>query len=365
MLVVCNHAALLALKFLGPAETTPATTVWNLARFGAFGVDIFFVISGFVMAMSAQRFNGVSDSVRFLAQRYNRIAPLFYLLSAVLFADMIRASVAYNGLEVFNTLTFIPWLDSTEYHWPIHYLGWTLAFEFVFYVVVAGLIWAGRGRDVVLLAAILIVLAIIGRWAALPWMPWLMLTSPMMVEFALGVLLYAAFRQGWFDRSAGLWRGLAVVAIALLLWPNFNGSTTVHDVVTTQFSWSGAALRLVWWGVPALFIVAAFLTLAPTRNSALRRWAVAIGDATYSIYLTHLFVVRIGEEVIERTPLPPIVVAISVVLISPIVGILCYRLVEAPLMHRGQRVISRLFKRSPPGGQHPGSQPPSSQSART
>ena len=354
MLVVCNHAALLALKFLDVPETPTTSAVWNLARFGAFGVDIFFVISGFVMAMSAQRFDGVGGSARFLAQRYNRIAPLFYLLSAILFADLVRASVPYSPLEVFNTLAFIPWLDGSEYHWPIHYLGWTLAFEFTFYLVVAALIATGRSRNVVLLAGVLVILAAIGGVVGIPWMPWSMLTSPMMVEFAFGVLLYAAFTHGWFDRSAGWWRGLGLAALALLAWPNFSGSTIVHDVVNTQFTYGGGALRLAWWGIPALFIVAAFLTLSARGDGPLRHAARAIGDATYSIYLTHLFVVRLGEEVIERTGASPIPVAIGIVLVAPLVGVACYRLIEAPLMHQGQRLISRIFDRPLPAGRAAG-----------
>jgi len=343
MLVVCNHAGLLALKFLEIPETPSSSTVWNLARFGAFGVDIFFVISGFVMAMSARRFDGGAGAARFLVQRYNRIAPLFYLLSAVLFADLIRAHVAYSPLEVFNTLAFIPWLDGTEYHWPIHYLGWTLAFEFVFYLVVGALIWAGRGRDAALLALVLILLALIGFVADLPWMPWRMLTSPMMVEFASGALLYVAFGRGWFDRSHGLWRALALASLFVLAWPVFSATSLLADVGSRQFEYGGAALRLLWWGVPALAIVAAFLTLTVSSDGLVRRVALAIGDATYSIYLTHLFVVRLAEEVIERTGASPVLVAIGVVLVSPLVGVACYRLVEAPLMRQGQRAITRWF----------------------
>lgn len=357
MLVVCNHAALLALKFLPIPETSPPGTIWNLARFGAFGVDIFFVISGFVMAMSARRLDGGADAARFLTQRYNRIAPLFYLLSAVLFADLIRASVAYSPLEVFNTLAFIPWLDGTEYHWPIHFLGWTLAFEFVFYLVVAALIWIGRGRDATLLAIVLMVLALIGHWIDLPWMPWRMLTSPMMVEFATGALLYVAFGKGWFDRSRTVWRGLAIASLFVLAWPIVSGTTLLQDIGTRQFEYDGAALRLFWWGLPALAIVAGFLTLTATGDGALRRAALAIGDATYSIYLTHLFVVRLGEEVIERSSVSPVLVAIGVVLVSPLVGIACYRLVEAPMMRRGQRIISRWF------GSRTAAQPPAGRSS--
>ena len=142
MLVVCNHAGLLALKYLEVPENRLHRCQWNLANAGVFGVDIFFVISGFVMAMSARRFDGGLGAIHFLAQRYNRIAPLFYLFSALLLAEMLRSQVPIRKCaSVLNTLTFVPWFDGREYHWPIHYLGWTLAFEFVFYGVVATLIW--------------------------------------------------------------------------------------------------------------------------------------------------------------------------------------------------------------------------------
>ena len=186
MLVVCHHAALLALKYLEFPENSAHRMQWDLANAGVFGVDIFFVISGFVMAMSARRFDGGRGAIHFLAQRYNRIAPLFYLLSALLLADMLRAQVPFDVRDVLNTLTFVPWFDGREYHWPIHYLGWTLAFEFVFYGVVAALIWSGGGRHVVLLAAILAGLALAGALYDAPWMPLRMLTSPTMVEFGFG-----------------------------------------------------------------------------------------------------------------------------------------------------------------------------------
>ena len=96
MIVVCHHAALLALKYLELPENSAHRMQWDLANAGVFGVDIFFVISGFVMAASARRFDGGRDAIHFLAQRYNRIAPLFYLLSALLLADMLRAQVPFE-----------------------------------------------------------------------------------------------------------------------------------------------------------------------------------------------------------------------------------------------------------------------------
>ena len=344
MLVVWNHAALLALKYLELPENSAHRMQWDLANAGVFGVDIFFVISGFVMAMSARRFDGSLGAIHFLAQRYNRIAPLFYLLSALLLADMLRAQVPFEVRDVLNTLTFVPWFDGREYHWPIHYLGWTLAFEFVFYGVVAALIWTGRGRHVVLLAAILAGLALAGALFDAPWMPLWMLTSPTMVEFGFGVVAYRAWRAGWFDRQALHWHLFLLAGMALFLWSIF-GEHLVHLLANELFDHTGALRRLLWWGVPAFAIVCWALTLAPDADRWPRRVARLIGDATYSIYLTHLFVVRLAEELIQRSDLPVVLVAVSVMIISPIVGWASYRLVEQPLMRVGQGWIRQYMTR--------------------
>ncbi len=345
MIVVCHHAALLALKYLEFPENSAHRMQWDLANAGVFGVDIFFVISGFVMAASARRFDGGRDAIHFLAQRYNRIAPLFYLLSALLLADMLRAQVPFDVRDVLNTLTFVPWFDGREYHWPIHYLGWTLAFEFVFYGVVTALIWSGGGRRVVLLAAILAGLALAGALYDAPWLPLRMLTSPTMVEFGLGGLAYRAWRAGWFDRRALRWHLFLVAGMALFLWSIFGELHLVHVMATDVLDHTGALRRLLWWGIPAFAIVCWALTLTPGADRWPRRGARLIGDASYSIYLTHLFVVRLAEEVIQRSDLPVVLVAVSVVIVSPVVGWASYRLLEQPLLRSGQGWIRQYMMR--------------------
>ncbi len=346
MLVVCNHSILLALKHLGTPDDPQHATEWKLAYAGAFGVDIFFIISGFVMAMSARRFHGAPGAADFLAQRYNRIAPLYYLLSAVLFADILRAHVAYSARDVTNTLTFIPWFDGRVYHWPIHYLGWTLAFEFLFYGVVAALIWLQPAQRLKMLAAILLILPLFGALVDWPWMPLRMLTSPMMIEFGLGVLLYQAWLAGWFDRMRARWHLLFGLSLLFYVWPVLSPSLPVIRLVTSaQFEWDGAASRVIWWGLPALAIVGWTLTLPLGDDRWPRRLARAIGDASYSIYLTHLFVVRLAEEWIERTDVPAITAAAVVVAVSPVVGYLSYLLLERPLLRIGQVWVARLRAR--------------------
>ncbi len=341
MLVVCNHCLLLVYKYSGVPEDAAHQLQRNMALAGAFGVDRFFVISGFVMAMSAQRFGGAAGASVFLAQRYNRIAPLFYLVSVVMLIDLLRAQVPFDFRELTNTLTFVPWLDWREYHWPVHFLGWTLAFEFVFYGVVAVFIWRRWTERLVWLFAALLVAAVIGAVTDLPWMPLRMLTSALMLEFGAGVLLYLAWRAGWFQHHKPLWYALLAAALAAYGWPVASASPIVQSIVTGAFDGDAAGFRLLYWGLPALGIAAFMLTLRPGHDSRLRKIARAIGDASYSIYLTHLFVVRLAEETIQRFDIAPWPAAAVAFLVSPLVGWLCYRLVEQPLLRWGQRLLSR------------------------
>ena len=354
MLVVCNHCVLLVHKYGDLPGDAAHQLDRNLALAGAFGVDLFFVISGFVMAMSASRFSGRSGALNFLAQRYNRIAPLFYLLSTMLWLDMIRAQVPIGLRDIANTLTFIPWFDGREYHWPIHYLGWTLAFEFVFYAVVATFIltgWAARARA---LALFLLMAVAAGSALDMPWMPLRMLTSPLMAEFALGVLSYLGWRAGLFARVRALWTFVFLVALVMYVGPILSGDSIVETVATRQFEYQGAALRLLYWGIPAVAIIAWTLSRLPEDAGRLRGLANAVGDASYSIYLTHLFVLRLGEEIVQRLDAPAWLVATGAFILSPLVGWLCFRLVEQPMLPLGQRWLKRRVVLRPSSQQQGG-----------
>ncbi|MEZ5740691.1 MAG: hypothetical protein R3E68_15370 [Burkholderiaceae bacterium] len=81
---------------------------------------------------------------------------MFYLYSLIMAIELLVAGIVPMPREILNSLIFVPLLDGPVYHWPIHYLGWTLAFEWLFYLVVALLIlndsrWRTRSLMLVLL----------------------------------------------------------------------------------------------------------------------------------------------------------------------------------------------------------------------
>ena len=338
MLVVYNHAAWLLLESGsggGAAMLAPAPA---LAALGAIGVDLFFVISGFVMAMAAVRFADRRGAGRFLVERWIRIAPLFYLYNIVVATDLAIARAWPEPRSLLNSLIFVPLLDGGEYHWPLHYLGWTLSFEWVFYLIVAALIPLGtRWRSPVLLA-LLSALPLAGLRFEGPTILVDMLTNPMLWEFGAGVAAYGAWRSGWLRWTPQGSRYLAAAGIAMLatytwaLWPHYFDAAETIDGSTS-------ASRAIFWGTPALLV---FLAMFGARASGpfTRLWLL-LGNASYSIYLSHLIVLRVMREVLERSGIR---VDTDLLLVGlwvgcAIVGVAAWRLIEEPLLRLTRRML--------------------------
>ncbi|RZM33202.1 MAG: acyltransferase, partial [Sphingomonas sp.] len=189
-MVVAAHAA--NLVDAGPVRITGAfiPSVPNLAVVGISGVDLFFVISGFVMAQSLA--TAPRDPWGFLVQRWRRIVPLFALASI---AYILVATEPQPVEAMLMSITVLPLLDGADYHQPSLYVGWTLGFEFAFYALVALAMTARHHRTRWLLASTLAV-ALVGCIVQPGWAPVRLLFNPMQLEFAFGLLVWIAWRRG-------------------------------------------------------------------------------------------------------------------------------------------------------------------------
>ena len=131
MLVVFVHAIDLADRSPDAQALAP---LWLLNDLGASGVDLFFVLSGFVMTLGMHRFAGSGGGGRFLAARAMRILPLFWLLNLVLVA-LLAASPDWRSVA--TAVFLLPMADLRGFSFPPLWVGWTLAFELAFYLMVA------------------------------------------------------------------------------------------------------------------------------------------------------------------------------------------------------------------------------------
>ena len=313
-------------------------TVPNLSVFGASGVDLFFVISGFVMAQSLSTAD--RDPWRFLAKRWLRIVPLFACVSAVymlIMHDPLTASAALMSITV------LPIFDGEGYNCPALYPGWTLAFEFAFYAVVAVAMRAPRRRIETLLA-LTVAVALVGSVVHPDWAPARILLNPLLLEFALGVAVWMAWRRGLTARYAApaLVLGIALLAVGIAVGLGVALSLQL-DVAVAGTSGFG---RTWTWGIPwALIVVGVIDTVADGR---FERIVAQVGDASYSTYLTHPCLIALLWMVGGYLPtMSPYVFALGFIVASTMLGLVVYRWIERPLLAAVRRPWRRPFFEQP------------------
>lgn len=293
---------------------------------GEFGVDIFFVISGFVMWVTTE---GKNKSVaEFWLSRILRVAPLYWLFTFVLVvAALLVPSLFFNSRGVdpvflLKSLFFIPALnpdvgDIT----PVYTIGWTLTYEMFFYAVF-GLSLALRSLKLRLLfiATVIGVLAVVGAAIAPEGPLAKTYTNPIITEFLLGVLL-GVTRQRWVNIGwlpTSLLVGASSVALLLAEVSPFH--------------------RSVVYGIPAFFLVAGFISLEKYVRSNLNKIALLFGEASYSLYLSHPISQRVWYVVFvaafgQITNLAMAAwYAVGSVIAGLIGGIICYFVVEKFLL---------------------------------
>ena len=236
-----------------------AHTPIGKAGYGAAGVDLFFVISGFIMANVSQGRN----SGDFLGDRLWRIYPLWWI--AVL---PWLFMVPRGGTFILSSLTLWP-VYPGGYYVPVLKVGWTLSFELLFYL---GMTLAIATRPIVPMATY--ALFLLGTLTtSSPVLHFV--GSPMALEFLLGVLVAKLPKRA----SLGL---LIAVGLALFAFTD-PGLGDVESSLAPQW----ALRRALEWGFPAALIVWGALSLEELFRHRAFDVPVAIGDASYSVYLFH------------------------------------------------------------------------------
>lgn len=276
-----------------PAETRTITAI-QLLRFlaafgvvaihcvpsfeaGAVGVDVFFVISGFIIVVASRNYFGASGAPwTFLRRRILRVVPLYWIATLGVAAREMARGEPFGWGFLASSLFFVPHLNEAEGNFqPIVRVGWTLNFEMFFYVIFAAALLLPMRPALVAVAFTLtfLVLAPIFDPAspfAFYWSGWLLL------EFTFGMGV------AWLYLSGARLPLLAGVLLVVL------GATVIllfSDTGNDAYS----AHRVLVWGLPSALIVgAAAMTPWPSFGEAWRLTTNYLGDASYAVYLFHL-----------------------------------------------------------------------------
>lgn len=252
------------------------TLGFNYAVWGDIGVDIFFVLSGFIMALLPQHDN-ISPR-EFLLRRIIRVVPLYWFVTLISIAIAVvkpeLAKTVVVSLEtVFKSLFFIPYQNYAHgsAYFPIVVPGWSLNFEMIFYLLLALSIFLSgfKYRWFVLLSVMCAFLMILNVVSSQEYFNFYY--SYHLVEFLLGFVGACILRQWQKKPNSSI--GFALLAVTVVLFILY----IIYEIKLMV--------------VPiSLFLVCGLYGVEVSRGGFSNRILIALGDMSFSLYLCHVLV---------------------------------------------------------------------------
>lgn len=297
------------------------------------GVDVFFVISGFVMGVTTPGLMNIRHKAWvFLWRRFIRVVPLYWIFTTlkIIRLEYGPPSSVHESIggwwQIVASYFFIPSPGTVQHPIPLHSVGWTLNFETFFYYLFA-IALALEIAPLWFLAPTLGVIALVG-WIGRNSTVFLGTPVSMLVlEFLFGVVIAHWTLQRRLPGRAVGW-GLMITGWLALLFLPYNA---LGD-------------RAFTWGLAAGAIVLGTVALEGELGKKLPRWLLELGNASYAIYLTHTFVASVLWVILLRLNLRGpgslwLMVGTALVL-ACLTGELVHRLIELPILRvlRGGRV---------------------------
>lgn len=349
LLVVLFHCAGIQKEGLDSSRTAEIALLSGIWDRGYAGVDLFFVISGFIMVYvtHGKSYNG-KDIGRFLYNRVARIYPLwwffasfmalYFLISYGQAAPPDRVSEANSVEYLIKSFLLIP-----QHHVPVLGVGWTLIHEVYFYIIFAGFLFFDRNKLPLLLCG----------WVVLTLLGALMgsnhtstggyvsiISSLLTVEFIAGA--FAALlvtREIFRFEKTCLIIGVVSTILAMMFYT---------DISHNLSRWG----RVVVYTIPFILIIYGAVICEKKGYISYPHFLVSLGDWSYSLYLSHFLVFLTIRRVLEyMAPFLPhelhyqaegwidnLVFTVVALTATIIFSALCYRFIEQPLLKLSRRL---------------------------
>ncbi|MFL2640698.1 MAG: acyltransferase family protein [Dehalococcoidia bacterium] len=301
------------------------------------GVHIFFLISGFIMLYSASnQFAQTKAQKTFFVKRLIRIVPIYWILTTLsvfilaIRPDLFTYRQTLDVSWIVASYLFIPWTSVDLVDSPVIGLGWTLNFEMYFYVIFAVSMFMNR-QNALRFMALFFLLSVCVSLIHAPNLPLLIqVTNPILLEFLLGVFLAYYYLKGnstdrYISRFTGVLGFSILIPVIVFLRPETE------------------LLRFLLWGPASALILFSMLHVLREPMIKPLKVLVALGNASYSIYLIQVFtlpafslVFKYIEPSVELGFITMLVVSTSLTLL---VGYIFFVLVERPITQTLRRFI--------------------------
>ncbi len=308
-----------------------------LPQFGAFGVDVFFVISGFIIAKVASE-----TPQYFFLKRLIRIVPLYWIFTLIVFLvakinpELFKSTIPTIE-NLLKSLFFIPYSGVDDIIKPLYFIGWSLNYEMFFYVmssILLSLFCRGKFHLSITLSLLLVYMfsnliapmSIVSRFSG----------NSLVLEFLIGVLIHKASSVKYDNQNPCFAFVIVILIFSLssliyLDWLEYSGLNLF-----------GIISRVIALGIPSGVFIYSILHLEHLFQKA--DFVRLLGDSTYSIYLIHpilieaIYFIGLRYLALESSNLYLVVISFFLCLIA---GIIVHLYIEKPSI-RWVRKLCRL-----------------------
>ncbi len=332
LLVVFFHAT------VNSQEITGKEFFGGFFLFGGAGVDIFFVLSGFIITYTSLKGLGQPGKLfPFMRRRFVRIFPAYWIIISLFLLIQILLPSFYTTHYSFMPGNFVSTYFLFPGHTMVNGVSWTLSYEIFFYLLFsfAFLIpnkkWAFWLAMLYAVAIILIQLSGNSFENGNNWIN--LLTYPMNVEFFMGVLAAVIIPRIPQKMSVPLVIAGSILFLAAAVFFN-NGFYLLPNTFN----------RVVIFGIPSFFIITGIVKLELTKQKAVHNIFLLLGESSYSLYLVHLpllfaFIKMTAHFNIQNNFVLHLLLLSSIVIIC-FVSLLFYKWIENPLINKLNTLVA-------------------------
>jgi exopolysaccharide production protein ExoZ len=320
-----------SIQYLRALASILGVCAHTLGYWGNQGVDIFFVISGYIMMYliaNTHRTAGI-----FFLARYLRIAPLYYLLTGV----AIIAGCAFEPTirHIIQSVLFI------KYQWsaPVLTVGWTLDYEFVFYSLcaLALLISKNVKRVAILVSAAIFIGTILLDFVLFPEKKY-----GHFMEFWYGMVIYFGIQQmvsigeGQSPFLKHLTKPKVLCCLTIIAFLISSLSVFLVDQNGKAY------LRFLTFGLPAALLVFCSILYEKVLGIKEIKFLTLLGAASYSLYLSHEITLSLYYRLVGLASVSNLAIDLVGILIAILVGLGLYRFIEVPMINKAHGLIKAL-----------------------
>lgn len=317
--VLRGIAALLVVLVHSTLKAQSAGLGERVFEIGHSGVDLFFIISGFIMMMIGAREN---NFFLFMSKRITRVIPLYYIITTFALCIYLFNPSLINGnngaISILHSYLLIPAQGKSF----LLSVGWTLSYEMFFYIVFACVVFMKSSAKGVVASLILIALILAGNQSSNVILHNFL--SIILLEFAIGIgcfYFYDYMSKRLSNRNAKVLAS-AFILIAIIY------IAAQHDPFFTLFQ-----NRVLELAIPMMFIFLAFCLceyqFKAFRDKAPIKIMSYIGDASYSLYLTHLFALGLISKIFSKFEIENYFIFVATCVVGSVIGgAVCYEIVE-------------------------------------